>query len=70
MQVFPLNKEYWPLTLKVNKDDEIVILKIVTTPKIKVFDEVPPALGHTSVAVTGRIIGPNFGWIVKQQLSI
>lgn len=63
-------KERRPLTVKVDKDDEVVILEVVTTSQIKVFDEVPPAPRHTSVAITGRIVRPHFGWIVPQQLSI
>lgn len=67
---FQPNKERRPLTLKVDKDDEVVILKVVTTSQIKVFDEVPPAQPRTSVATTGGIVCPHFGRIVPQQLSI
>lgn len=49
---FQLNKERRPLTLKVDKDDEVVIFKVVTTSQIKVFDEVPPAPRRTSEAIT------------------
>lgn len=67
---FQPKKEHRPLTLKVDKDDEVIILKVVTTSQVKVFDEVPPAPRHTSVAVTGRIVRPHFGRIVPHQLSI
>lgn len=36
------NSEHRPLTLKVNKDDEVIILEVIAPPEVKVFDEVPP----------------------------
>lgn len=65
---FQLNKEHRPLTLKVDKDDEVVVLKVVATSQVKVFDEVPPAQPRPSVAITGQIVRPHFGWIVPKQL--
>lgn len=32
-----------PLTLKVDEDDEVVILEVIAPPKVKVFDKVPPS---------------------------
>ena len=32
-----------PLTLKVNKDDEVIVLQVITPPEVKVLHKVPPA---------------------------
>lgn len=57
-------------TLKVDEDDEVIILQVITPLEIKMFDKVPPAPWGPSVAVTGRIICPNLRGIVPNQLAI
>ncbi len=37
------NTEHRPLTLKVDEDDEVIVLEVITPPEVKVLDEVPPA---------------------------
>lgn len=37
------NIEHRPLTLKVDEDDEVIVLEVITPPEVKVLDEVPPA---------------------------
>lgn len=59
-----------PLTLKVNKDDEVIVLEVITPPEVKVLHKVPPAPRWTSVAITGSVIRPHLGGIVPEQLSI
>lgn len=55
-----------PLTLKVDEDNEVVILEVVAPPQVKVLDEVPPTPRCASVAVTGVVKPAHLGGIVPK----
>lgn len=58
--------EHRPLTLKVDEDDQVIILEVIAAFEIKVPHEAIPAQRITSVAITGRIIPPYLGGIVPK----
>lgn len=62
--------EQSPPTLKINEDDEVIILEVVAPPEVKVLDKVPPAQRFASVAITGVVIRAHFGGMVPVELSI
>lgn len=62
--------EHRSQTFKVNKDDEVIVLEVITSPEVKVFHKVPPAPRSTSVAFTGGVICPHLGGVIPKQLSI
>lgn len=67
---FHTNIEHRSQTFKVDEDDEVIILEIITSSEVKVLDKVPPAQRFTSEALTGGIILPHLGGIVPEELSI
>lgn len=62
--------EWKLLTIKINKDDEIVILEVIAPPEVKVLDKVPPAPWFASVAITGCVVLSHLGRIVPEELSV
>lgn len=58
--------DQWGYILKVDKNYEVIILKVITAPEVKVLDKVPPAPRLSPVAVTGGVVLPHLRGIVPQ----
>lgn len=51
-------------TLKVNKDDEVIIFQVIPSVQVVVFDETAPPLWLPTITFTVFVERPNFSWIV------
>lgn len=57
-------------TLKVDEDEEVIVLQVVAPPQVKVFDEVAPSPGGAAVAAARWVQGAHLGRMVPPQLPV